>query len=204
MYLADRSTNLPVEANGQRQVLYAGSGMYVVTGGYFLTYLIHGNTLIGPVDHKDEVGRLIAATPLREIASIGVTSLVLEKSNGRVGLVDKGTPAAVAIFPRDQTWGATWITKAQALVKGAEGSELEPLAPEGLADQLVTAVTSATGAAPAIKLRVASGYLYDLAGDLKAVGSDGLGGVEQAKCGSCGLGEGPRGYPCFGCGGSIG
>lgn len=202
MYLADRSSRLPVESNGQRRVLYSGKGMYVVTGDYLLTYVMHGNTLVGSVDRKDESGRLIAATPLREIASIGVTRLVIEKDRG---LVDKGVPAAVAIFPRDRTWGATWITNAYALVKGDEGSKLEPLAPQGLAEQLVAAVSGATGGGTPPKLEVVSGYIYDLAGALDArASSDGQDAAKQASCGSCGLGEGPQGYPCFGCGGTLG
>jgi len=204
MYLVDRASQLPVESNGQRQVLYAGWGMYVIVGNYLITLLMRGNTLIGPVEHEDDAGRVITATRLEDIGSIAVTSLVLERYQGVVSLVDKETPTALAVFPRNRAWGTTWITDSKELMKGDNGSKLEPLTAGALAEQLVFAVTRATGSGTPARRELASGYLYDLAGDLDGPTAGGGQSGAMDKCTQCGLGEGPRGYPCLACGGTSG
>ncbi len=204
MYLSDRATQLPVKSNGQRRVLYAGSGMYVVAGNHLVTYLMDGNTLSGSVDHKDNTERFIAAMPLEDIARIAVTSLVLENHRGVVSLVDKGAPAALALFPRDRTSGAAWISNPKILATRDGVTKLEPIAAGALAEQLVAAVRGVTGARTPVSRELPSGYLYDLASDPDALTAGGRESEVAGKCGDCGRGEGLLGYPCLACGETLG
>jgi len=197
MYLAGRSSHLPVLADGQRRVLYGGNGMFALTADYLLIYLMYGTTLVGSVDHRD-AGRLLVATPISEIASIGITSEVIEKGT----LVDKGSPAAVAIFPRDRAWGATWIAEIKILVQSDGGSKLEPISLVEFADRLVSGVGRILGIESPLRREMPSGVLYDLSGTL-AAGSDASDSSMPATCSSCRLGKGPEGYPCVACGGTL-
>jgi hypothetical protein len=202
MYLAKRSTHEPVLADGQRRPLYGGSGMYVVTGEHLIMYLMDGMTLVGTVNVNDQAGRLLVATPLREIASIGLTSLAIQGGT----IVDKGSPSGIVLIPRDRNWGATWITHGKALVKGDEGSKLQPISLPELEETLVDAVAGALGVATPPPRKVPSGHLYDLAGDCGPAASDGMDGSDSntsATCSSCQMGKGPHGYPCLACGGTL-
>lgn len=200
MYLADRSSHLPVLADGQRRVLYGGTGMYVLTADYLTIYLMHGATLIGSVDRDDDAGRLLVATPVSEIASIGITSEVIEHG----ALVDKGSPAALTIFPRDRAWGATWMTDIKELVKSEQGSKLEAISLVDFADRLGGVVGRVLGLGNPLRREIPSGFLYDLTGESSpADGLDAPGSSPPATCSSCRLGKGPEGYPCVACGGTL-
>ena len=199
MYLADRSSHLPVLADGRRsRPLRRHRNVRLDCGiSHHLSDARCDPDRFGrPGRRRRSAPR--CATPVSEIASIGITSEVIEKGT----LVDKGSPAALAIFPRDHAWGATWMTETKEMVQSDGGSKLEPISLVDFADRLVAGVGRVLGLDSPLRREIPSGFLYDLTGT-PANGLDASDSSLPATCSSCRLGKGPGGYPCVACGGTL-